>query len=76
MVCSSLEVYLLSSLLMLTGLVAQILVVLLLNGVFFYEMLLFLEKCKKQDCIFTSSTEAEYCTMLAACFEIVWLRDF
>ncbi|XP_050222620.1 uncharacterized mitochondrial protein AtMg00810-like [Mercurialis annua] len=31
-------------------------------------------KCKKQDCVSKSSTEAEYRAMSAACSKIVWLR--
>ncbi|KAL5789627.1 hypothetical protein ACOSQ2_004515 [Xanthoceras sorbifolium] len=31
-------------------------------------------KCKKQDCVSKSSTEAEYRAMSAACSEIIWLR--
>ncbi|KAL5840897.1 hypothetical protein ACOSQ3_013582 [Xanthoceras sorbifolium] len=31
-------------------------------------------KCKKQDCVSKSSTEAEYRAMSAACSEVVWLR--
>jgi hypothetical protein len=31
-------------------------------------------KCKKQDCVSKSSTEAEYRAMSATCSEIVWLR--
>ena len=31
-------------------------------------------KCKKQDRVSKSSTEAKYRTMPTACFEIVWLR--
>ncbi|RDY03722.1 hypothetical protein CR513_12671, partial [Mucuna pruriens] len=30
-------------------------------------------KCKKQDSVSKSSTEAEYCAMSAACSEIIWL---
>ncbi|KAL5854498.1 hypothetical protein ACOSQ4_004300 [Xanthoceras sorbifolium] len=33
-------------------------------------------KCKKQDCVSKSSTEAEYRAMSAACFEIIWLRVY
>ena len=31
-------------------------------------------KCKKQDKLSKSSTEAEYCAMSAACSEILWLH--
>lgn len=31
-------------------------------------------KCKKQDSVSKSSTEAEYRAMSATCFEIIWLR--
>ena len=31
-------------------------------------------RCKKQDRVSKSSTEAEYCAMSTACSEIVWLR--
>ncbi|GAB2265574.1 hypothetical protein Dimus_037838 [Dionaea muscipula] len=31
-------------------------------------------KCKKQDCVSKSSTEAEYRAMSSACSEIIWLR--
>ena len=32
-------------------------------------------RCKKQDRVSKSSTEAEYCAMSTACSEIVWLRS-
>ena len=32
-------------------------------------------KCKKQDRVSKSSTEAEYRSMSSACSEIVWLRS-
>ena len=31
-------------------------------------------RCKKQDCVSKSSTEAKYRAMSTACSEIVWLR--
>ncbi|RVW49058.1 Retrovirus-related Pol polyprotein from transposon RE1 [Vitis vinifera] len=31
-------------------------------------------RCKKQDCVSKSSTEAEYRAMSTACFEIIWLH--
>ena len=32
-------------------------------------------KCKKQESISKSSTEAEYQSMFVACCQIIWLRD-
>ena len=32
-------------------------------------------KCKKQDSVSKSFTEAEYHAMSVACFKIIWLRD-
>ena len=31
-------------------------------------------RCKKQDHVSKSSTEAKYCAMSTACFEIIWLH--